>query len=76
MGNGTTFTSAEEMQAAYNQLWSDMASFFSDIPSYFSEVLDFAGQNPLAVIVIGLFIAFLAFHLLRCVISSFSGSRR
>lgn len=76
MSNGTSFTSAEEMQQAYNQLWEDISSFFSQVPSYFSEVLDFASENPVAIIVVSVFITMLAFYFLRLIISNFTGSSR
>lgn len=76
MTNGTEFSSPEEMMEAFNQLWEDLASFFTDIPSYFSQALEFAGENPLALIVVSLFLTLLAFYFIRCIISSFSGSRR
>lgn len=75
-GTGTSFSSPEEMQAAYNQMWEDIASGFSSIPDYIDEVFDFAAENPVAIIVVSVFFTMLAFLFLRLIISGFSGRSR
>lgn len=75
-GSGTTFNSPEEMQQAYNQMWEDIASGFNMIPDYIKEAFDFASKNPVALIVVSLFLTTLAFLFVRMIISDFSGRSR
>lgn len=69
---GTQFDTPEEMQSAYNQFWCDIASLFDDIPSCFEEALNFAAENPVAIIVISLFLVLIAFYFVRSIISGLS----
>lgn len=70
------FNSPEEMQQAYDQMWEDIAGFLVDVPDYISEAVNFAINNPAALMLVSLVIAFLAFILIRSLISVFSGKNR
>ena len=74
--SGTSFSSPEDMLEAYNQMWQDIADGFTDIPDYFKQALDFASINPVAIIVVSLFLTMFAFFLIRIFISDFGGRSR
>lgn len=63
------FNSPEDMQRAYSQMWDDIAGGIGDVPQMFKQVLDFAANNSLAMIVVGLVVALLAFMILRRILS-------
>lgn len=62
---------AEGMKQAYAQMWHDIARSFSDVPQLFQDVINFAGENPVALIVVGLVVALLAFMIIRRILSAF-----
>ncbi len=70
------FSSPEEMQQAYDQLWEDLASFFTDIPAYFSEAADFASENPVGIIIVSMFLVLISFFFIRIIISDIGGGSR
>lgn len=70
------FNSPEEMQQAYDQMWEDIAGFLGDVPGYISEAADFTVTNPAALMIVSLVIVFIAFLLIRSLISVFSGRNR
>ncbi len=76
MTTETGFNSPEEMQQAYDSMWEDIAGFLDDVPDYISEAVNFAMTNPAALMIVSLVIAFLAFILVRQIISVFSGRNR
>lgn len=70
------FSSPEEMQQAYDQMWEDIAEGITDIPSYFQESMNFAVDNPAAFLVVVLFLVLVSSFFLRKIISAFSGHIR
>lgn len=70
------FNSPEELQQAYDQMWEDISGFLYDVPDYITEAVNFAMNNPAALMLVSLVIAFLAFLLVRSLISVFSGKSR
>ena len=61
---------AEGMKQAYAQMWHDIARSFSDVPQLFQDVINFAVENPVALIVVGLVVALLAFMIIRRILSA------
>lgn len=70
------FNSPEEMQQAYDQMWEDIAGFLGDVPGYISEAADFAVSNPAALMIVSLVIVFIAFILVRQIISAINAHNR
>ena len=70
------FNSPEEMQQAYNQMWEDIASGIGYVPQYFEDSIQFASENPVALLVEGLFLVLVASFFLRKIIKVFSGRNR
>lgn len=70
------FNSPEEMQQAYNQMWEDIASGIGYVPQYFEDSMQFASENPVALLVEGLFLVLVASFFLRKIIKVFSGRNR
>lgn len=70
------FSSPEEMQQAYDQMWQDIADGISYVPSYFEEAVKFASENPVAVLVVTLFLILISCFFLRLIINAFSGRNR
>ena len=70
------FNSPEEMQQAYNQMWEDIASGIGYVPQYFEDSMQFASENPVALLVEGLFLFRVASFFLLKIIKFFSGRNR
>ena len=70
------FNSPEEMQQAYNQMWEDIASGIGYVPQYFEDSIQLASENPVALLVEGLFLVLVASFFLRKIITVFSGRNR
>ena len=60
----------EGMKQAYAQMWHDIARNFSDVPQLFQDVINFAVENPVALIVVALVVALLAFMIIRRILSA------
>lgn len=70
------FNSPEEMQQAYDQMWEDIASGIGYVPQYFGDSMQFASENPVALLVESLFLVVIASYFLRKIISAISGLNR
>lgn len=71
-----TFTSPEGMQQGYSQMWEDIASGIGYVPQYFEDSIQFASDNPVALLVEGLFLVLVASFFIRKLITVFSGRNR
>ncbi len=76
MTTETGFNSPEEMQQAYDSMWEDIAGFLDDVPDYISEAVNFAMTNPAALMIVSLVISFIAFILVRQIISAINAHNR
>ena len=57
-------------------MWEDIAGFLGDVPGYISEAADFAVSNPAALMIVSLVIVFIAFILVRQIISAINAHNR
>ena len=57
-------------------MWEDIASGIGYVPQYFEDSMQFASENPVALLVEGLFLVLVASFFLRKIITVFSGRNR
>lgn len=59
------FSSPEEMQQAYDQMWEDIADSVGYVPYYFESAVSYACTNPVGILVTSFFLVLIAFTFIR-----------